>query len=125
MFYGKDMIEETFDVLLRKLEQQELFLFEPMPSWKEEKEGSKWTDEFRIRDGHTKLADGTWVTIHKVTDWVEELKKDTKELYEQNTKQSREISLLKQQRREMEYGLRVAQKSLNTALSIKSTGENE
>jgi len=125
MFYGKDMIEETFDVLLRKLEQQELFLFVPMPSWKEEKEDSRWTDEFRIRDGHTKLADGTWVTIHKVTDWVEELKKDTKELYEQNTKQSREISLLKQQRREMEYGLRVAQKSLNTALSIKSTGENE
>jgi len=125
MFYGKDTIEENFDVLLRKLEQQELFLFEPMPSWKEEKEGGRWTDEFRIRDGHTKLADGTWVTIHKVTDWVEKLKKDTKELYEISTKQSREISLLRKQRREMEYGLRVAQKSLNTSLSIKSTGENE
>jgi hypothetical protein len=125
MFYGKDTVEENFDVLLRKLEQQELFLFEPMPSWKEEKEGSKWTDEFRTRDGHTKLADGTWVTIHKVTDWVEKLKKDTVELYELNTKQSRVISLMNQQRREMEYGLRVAQKSLNTALSIKTTGENE
>jgi hypothetical protein len=122
MFYGKDTVEENFDVLLRKLEQQELFLFEPMPKYKE---GDRWTDEFRIRDGHTKLADGSWVTIHKVTDWVEKLKKDTKELYEISTKQSREISLLKQQRREMEYGLRVAQKSLNTALSIKSTGENE
>ena len=122
MFYGKDTVEENFDVLLRKLEQQELFLFDPMPKYKE---GDRWTDEFRIRDGHTKLADGTWVTIHKVTDWVEKLKKDTKELYEISTKQSREISLLTQQRREMEYGLRVAQKSLNTALSIKSTGENE
>jgi hypothetical protein len=122
MFYGKDMVEKNFDVLLQKLEQQELFLFEPMPSYKE---GDRWTDEFRIRDGHTKLADGSWVTIHKVTTWVDKLKKDTTELYEQNTKQSREISLLKQQRREMEYGLRVAQKSLNTALSIKSTGENE
>ena len=118
MFYGKDTIEKNFEVLLQKLEQQELFLFEPMPSWKEEKEGSKWTDEFRIRDGHTKLADGSWVTIHKVTDWVKELKKDTTELYEQNTKQSREISLLKQQRYEMEYGLRVAEKALKNSLAL-------
>ena len=123
MFYSKEWVAENFDVLLRKLEQQELFLFEPMPSWKEEKEGSKWTDEFRIRDGHTKLADGTWVTIHKVTTWVEKLKKDSIELYEQNTKQSREISLLKRQKYEMEFGLRHAQKSLNKALTIK--GDND
>jgi len=122
MFYGKDTVESNFDVLLRKLEQQELFLFEPMAIYKH---GDRWTDEFRIRDGHTKLADGTWVTIHKVTDWVEKLKKDTVELCERNTKQSHVISLLTRQMREMEYGLRVAQKSLNTALSIKSTGENE
>jgi len=115
MFYGKDTVEQNFDVLLRKLEQQELFLFEPMPSYKE---GARWTDEFRIRDGHTKLADGTWVTIHKVTTWVENLKKDTTELYEQNTKQSREISLLKQQKYEMEYGLRVAEKSLKNSLAL-------
>jgi len=115
MFYGKDMVEKNFDVLLQKLEQQELFLFEPMPSYKE---GERWTDEFRIRDGHTKLADGSWVTIHKVTTWVDKLKKDTVELYEQNTKQSREISLLKQQRREMEYGLRVAEKALNNSLAL-------
>jgi hypothetical protein len=116
MFYGKDMVEKNFDVLLQKLEQQELFLFEPMPSYKE---GERWTDEFRIRDGHTKLADGSWVTIHKVSTWVDKLKKDTTELYEQNTKQSREISLLKQQRYEMEFGLRSAQKSLNKALEMK------
>ena len=125
MFYGKDSIENQFDPLLKKLEEQELFLFEPMPSWKEEKEGSKWTDEFRIRDGHTKLADGSWVTIHKVTDWVEKLKKDTAELYEQNTKQSREISLLKQQRYEMEYGLRVAEKALKNSLALTKEMINE
>jgi hypothetical protein len=125
MFYGKECVEENFDALLRKLEQQELFLFEPMPSWKEEREGSKWTDEFRIRDGHTKLADGSWVTIHKVTTWVEKLKKDTAELYEQNTKQSREISLLKQQRREMEYGLRVAEKALKNSLALTKEMINE
>jgi hypothetical protein len=122
MFYGKDMVEGNFDVLLRKLEQQELFLFEPMPNYKT---GERWTDEFRIRDGHTKLADGTWVTIHKVTTWVQQLKKDTTELYEQNTKQSREISLLKQQRREMEYGLRVAEKALKNSLALTKEMINE
>jgi hypothetical protein len=116
MFYGKDMVETNFDILLNKLQQQELFLFEPMPSYKN---GERWTDEFRIRDGHTKLDDGSWVTIIKVNTWVENLKKDTIELYEQNTKQSREISLLKQQRYEMEYGLRVAEKALKNSLKLK------
>jgi hypothetical protein len=116
MFYGKDMVEQNFDILLNKLEQQEMFLFEPMPKYKE---GVRWTDEFRIRDGHTKLADGSWVTIIKVTTWVEKLKKDTTELYEQNSKRYAEIELLKQQRYEMEFGLRHAQKSLNKALEMK------
>ena len=122
MFYGKEYVEKDFDVLLRKLEQQELFLFEPMPSYKE---GDRWTDEFRIRDGHTKLADGTWVTIHKVNTWVEKLKKDTIELYEQTTKQSREISLLRQQRYEMEYGLRVAEKALKNSLALTKEMNDE
>jgi len=115
MFYGKDMVEENFDVLLRKLEQQELFLFEPMPKYKE---GDRWTDDFRIRDGHTKLADGSWVTIHKMTTWVEKLKKDTTELYEQNQKTNRELTLAKRRIYEMEYGLRVAEKALKNSLAL-------
>ena len=115
MFYGKDMVEKNFDVLLQKLEQQELFLFEPMPSYKE---GERWTDEFRIRDGHTKLADGTWVTIHKVTTWVDTLKKDTTELYEENQRTNRELTLAKRRIYEMEYGLRVAEKALKNSLAL-------
>ena len=122
MFYGKDTIEENFDVLLRKLEQQELFLFEPMPEYKE---GERWTDEFRIRDGHTKLADGSWVTIHKVTTWVEKLKKDTEDLYTSYQTNLQEIRLLKQQRREMEYGLRVAEKALKNSLALTKEMINE
>ena len=115
MFYGKDMVEENFDVLLRKLEQQELFLFEPMPNYKN---GERWTDEFRTRDGHTKLADGSWVTIHKVNDWVEKLKKDTIDLYEENQKTRNELTLARQKNREMEYGLRVAEKALKNSLAL-------
>jgi hypothetical protein len=122
MFYGKDMVEENFNVLLQKLEQQELFLFEPMPKYKE---GERWTDEFRVRDGHTKLADGTWVTIHKVTTWVEKLKKDTTELYEQNQKTNRELNLAKRRIYEMEYGLRVAEKALKNSLALTKEMTNE
>jgi hypothetical protein len=120
MFYGKEMVEENFNVLLQKLEQQELFLFEPMPKYKE---GDRWTDEFRVRDGHTKLADGSWVTIHKVTTWVEKLKKDTIEVYENYQDSLRKNRILTQQRYEMEFGLRSAQKSLGKALAMK--GDND
>jgi len=115
MFYGKDNVDADFTLLLNKLEQQELFLFEPMPSYKN---GERWTDEFRIRDGHTKLADGSWVTIIKVTTWVEKLKQDTVDLYTSYQTNLQEIRLLKQQRREMEYGLRVAEKALKNSLAI-------
>jgi hypothetical protein len=115
MFYGKESIENNFDVLLQKLEQQELFLFEPMPSYKN---GERWTDEFRIRDGHTKLADGTWVTIHKVNDWVEKMKQDTIEVYDNYQDSLRKNRLLIQKNREMEYGLRVAGKALKNSLEL-------
>jgi hypothetical protein len=116
MFYGKDSIEEDFDVLLNKLEEQELFVFKPMPIYKH---GERWTDEFRIRDGHTKLADGSWVTIIKVTTLIEKLKQDTIETYENYQDSLRKNRNLAQQRMEMEFGLRHAQKSLNTALAMK------
>ena len=121
MFYGKDSIENQFDPLLKKLGEQELFLFEPMPSYKL---NEKWTDEFRIRDGHTKLDDGSWVTIHKVTTYVQSIQKSVTDLYEQNRKLYKELNILKQQKYEMEYGLRVAQKSLNKALNMKGDYDN-
>jgi len=115
MFYGKDSIEDNFGVLLQKFQQQELFLFEPMPKYKE---GERWTDEFRIRDGHTKLADGSWVTIHKVTTWVEKMKQDTIEVYDNYQDALRKNRLLVQKNREMEYGLRVAEKALKNSLAL-------
>ena len=115
MFYSKETIEQNFSRLLNKLEEQELFLFEPMLSYKL---NDRWTDEFRIRDGHTKLADGTWVTIHKVTTWVDTLKKDTTELYEEYQRTNRELTLAKRRIYEMEYGLRVAEKALKNSLAL-------
>lgn len=120
MFYGKDSIENNFALLLRKLGEQELFLFEPMPSYKN---SERWTDEFRIRDGHTKLADGSWVTVHKVTSYVEALQKSVIDLYEQHQETSRNLNIARRQKREMEFGLRHAQKSLNKALAMKGDSD--
>ena len=115
MFYGKETIEERFTTVLKKLSEQELFLFEPMPKYKE---GDRWTDEFRIRDGHTKLADGSWVTIHKLTTYVEALQKNTLELYDNYQDALQKNDLVVRKNREMEYGLRVAEKALKNSLAI-------
>jgi hypothetical protein len=122
MFYGKDMVEKNFDILLQKLSEQELFIFEPMPSYKL---SERWTDEFRIRDGHTKLADGSWVTIHKVTTFLEKMKQDTIEVYDNYQDALKNNSALKRQRYEMEFGLRHAQKSLNKALAMKGDSDEQ
>jgi len=122
MFYSKDSIEENFSLVLKKLEEQELFIFQPMPIYKH---GERWTDEFRIRDGHTKLADGTWVTVHNLTKYVSSIQKDTTDLYEQHQKTLRELSLAKQKNREMEYGLRVAAKSLSKSLQLTQDMVND
>lgn len=116
------MIKNDFDLLINKLEQQELFLSEPMLSYKTDE---RWTDEMRIRDGNTKLADGSWVTIHKVSTWVEKLKKGSTKLYDENQKAYREIALLKRQRNEMEYGLRVAMDSLKKSLALTKEMSDE
>jgi hypothetical protein len=122
MFYGKDDVDRQFAPLVQKLNEQELFLFEPMPSYKN---GERWTDEFRIRDGHTKLADGSWVTIHKMTTYVEVLQKNSNKLYEQYLQATRDLTILRQQRREMEYGLRVAEKALKNSLALTKEINNE
>jgi hypothetical protein len=41
------------------------------------------------------------------------------DLHEQNQKRYREIESLKQQKYEMEYGLRVAEKALKTSLTLQ------
>lgn len=122
MFYSQKCLDSYFDVLLKKLEGQELFVLEPMSDYKL---GKNWTDEIRINNGHTKLADGSWVTIHKVSTWIEKIKKGSTELYEQNQKAYREIALLTLQKHEMEYGLRVAEKALKSSLALTKEMSNE
>ena len=122
MFSSKECIENAFDVLLKKLEGEELFVSQPMSDYKL---GKNWTDEMRIQNGHTKIADGSWVTIHKVSAWVEALKKGSTKLYEENQKAYRKIELLQKQKYEMEYGLRAAEKAMKNSLALAKEMINE
>ena len=122
MFYGKENVATQFALVLKKLGEQELFVFEPMSEYKL---NERWTDEFRIRDGHIKLEDGTWVTEVIVEDYLGDIEKSILQLYDSYQKSLQENRVLLQQRREMEYGLRVAEKALKNSLAITKESINE
>jgi hypothetical protein len=112
MFYGRESIAEDLKPIRNKISG---VIRIPMPSYKL---NDRWTDEFRIRDGHIKLDDGTWVTEVVVEEYLGELEKSILDLYDSYQKSLQEKTLLLQQRREMEYGLRVAEKALKNSLAL-------
>jgi hypothetical protein len=112
MFYSKESIRETVGLIRNKTSG---VIRIPMPDYKM---NEKWTDEFRIRDGHTKLEDGTWVTEVDVEVFLGKLEKDVLDLYDNYQESLNEIRLLKQQRYEMEYGLRAAERALKNSLAL-------
>jgi hypothetical protein len=112
MFYGKESITETLALIRNKTSG---IIRIPMPDYKM---NERWTDEFRIRDGHVKHEDGTWVTEVNVGDYLNNLEKDILDLHASYQTGLNEIRLLKQQRYEMEYGLRVAERALKNSLAM-------
>jgi hypothetical protein len=112
MFYSKESIAETLALIRNKTSG---VIRIPMPDYKM---NERWTDEFRIRDGHIKLQDGSWVTEVDVEVFLGKLEKDVLDLYDNYQESLNEIRLLKQQRYEMEYGLRVAERALKNSLAL-------
>jgi hypothetical protein len=112
MFYSKESIAETLALIRNKTSG---VIRIPMPDYKM---NERWTDEFRIRDGHIKLQDDTWVTEVDVEVFLGKLEKDVLDLYDNYQESLNEIRLLKQQRYEMEYGLRVAERALKNSLAM-------
>jgi hypothetical protein len=76
MFYSKESIAETVTLIRNKTSG---VIRIPMPDYKMNK---SWTDEFRIRDGHIKLQDDTWVTEVDVEVFLGKLEKDVLDLYD-------------------------------------------
>jgi hypothetical protein len=112
MFYGRESIAKDLEPIRNKISG---IIRIPMPSYKT---GERWTDEFRIRDGHVKLEDGTWVTEVVVEEYLGDIERSILYLYDSYQKSLQENRILLQQRREMEYGLRVAEKALKNSLAI-------
>jgi hypothetical protein len=112
MIYSKESITETMALIRNKTSG---VVRVPMPEYKM---GERWTDEFRIRDGHVKLEDGTWVTEIIVEEYLGKLERDIIELYDNYQDSLRKNELLRQRNREMEYALRVGEKALRNALAM-------
>jgi len=113
MFYGKESIEERVE-LLRQVVSGIINI--PAPSYCM---GERWNDEMRIKHGYTQLGDGSWATVIDVNSYLTKMKQDMIEVYENYQDSLKKNRLLNRKKYEMEYGLRVAQKSLNKALSIE------
>lgn len=119
MFYGRESITETVALVRNKTSG---VIRIPMPLYKMT---DRWTDEFRIRDGHVKLEDGTWVTEVIVEEYLGKLERDILELYDNYQDSLRKNDLLRQKNREMEYALRVGEKALKNALAMTKELINE
>ena len=114
MFYDEDSIKKEFDQLRKVVDTLPPFVHN-MPEWMN---GKNWTDEYRIRDGFEKQEDGSWVKFIPVNVWVDMLQKDTLDLYRRSNDNYTKLETANRKLYEMEYGLRVAQKSLLKALDI-------
>lgn len=112
MFYDKESITERVALIRNKTSG---VIRIPMPEYKL---SERWTDEFRIRDGHIKLEDGTWVTEVIVEEYLGKMEQDILELYDNYQDSLKNNTLLRQKNREMEYALRVGEKALKNALAM-------
>jgi hypothetical protein len=117
MFYGRESISKDLAPIRNKISG---VIHIPAPEWTL---GDRWNDELRKERGYIQLADGTWVTEVIVEEYLGKLEKDILDLFDENQKRYREIDSLIQQRREMEFGLRHAQKSLTKAMAMKGDSD--
>ena len=121
MFYDENSIKEKMDQLRQVSSTLSPFV-EPMPSYMS---GVRWTDEHRERDGYVKQEDGSWVKFIPVDVWIDYLQKEILDLYRRNSENSTNLMMCNRRNYEMEYGLRVAEKSLKNALAMTKEMINE
>jgi len=113
MFYGKESIEERVEQLREAVSWCTVHI--PAPSYCM---GERWTDEHRIKHGYTQLEDGSWATVIDVDVYLDKMKQDMIEVYDNYQDSLSKNRLLTQKNHEMEYGLRVAEKALKKSLEL-------
>ena len=80
--------------------------------------GANWTDELREKNGFEQV-EGVWCRKVKVNDYWTTKMNDVRAMIDDRKRLNAELSLARRKIYEMEYGLRVAQKSLNKALTME------
>lgn len=115
MFYGEEGIKDRIEYL-RPAQVITGTVIIPAP---DHTNGRNWTDELREKNGYTKLEDGSWATVINVQDYLDKLEKDILDLYQSYKNAITRGDKAIRQKREMEYGLRMAAKSLNKSIAIK------
>ena len=112
MFYGRESISDRIEYIRGVMTG---VVIVPAPEYIN---GKNWTDELREKNGYTKLEDGSWATVINVQDYLDKLEKDILELHQEYKNALIRGDVAIRQKREMEYGLRVAGKALEKSLAI-------
>ena len=116
MLYSKDQLPEIFKRI------DDLIIGSGFKSYKEPAPkyimGPNWTDELREKNGYT-LIDGEWFQVNPVQNVWDVFKKDLESLMDDISNQRKKMDVQQQRLYEMEYGLRVARKSLEKSLQLQ------
>ncbi len=116
--------EEDIDKMLEKIQRlltiaDVEYFTEQAPSYIH---SPNWTDELRIKNGF-ELEEGMWVRKTNYNDyWLTQMN-DVRSIMKDRNRLSKQLTLARLQMREMEYGLRVAQKSLGKALNMTEVND--
>jgi hypothetical protein len=114
MIYSKDQLPEIFQKIDDLITGSKFQVYKkPAPDYVM---GPNWTDELREKNGYT-LIDGKWYKVNPVQAVWDEFKKDFERLMDDMSDQRKKMDRQNRRLYEMEYGLRVAAKSLKKSLT--------
>ena len=122
MIWNEEDISEMLEKVQRLLTIADLEYFtEQAPLYIH---GPNWTDELRIKNGY-ELEGGIWIRKVNYNDYWMTKMNDVRSLLKEKNRLSEDLQLARNKMREMEYGLRVAQKALKNSLNITKEMINE
>ena len=120
MIYDKKDVDEMLEEIQRLITVADIdHLIFPAPLYIQ---GSNWTDELRQKNGFEQV-EGVWVKKVDINAYWMTKMNDVRAMIDDRKRLSAELSLARRKIYQMEYGLRVAQKSLNNALTMEKEDE--
>ena len=120
MIYDKKDVDEMLEEIQRLITVADIdHLIFPAPLYIQ---GANWTDELRQKNGFEQV-EGVWVRKVNINDYWMAKMNDVRAMVDERKRLNEELSLARRKIYEMEYGLRVAQKSLGKALTMENDYE--